>query len=322
MPPGLLRLLLLLTLPLAGSANPVMVRPNEIEFTATVHAKAFDGAWSMPGYHAVAWKDGRSGHAALLEAEVSDTDVLDALERLGARAGNNVPMEAWDKRRDRSNKAPDTAMTGPAVELLLRLPGRAGLVPLADVLQDSGGRGLDLRFGGNRDNIPKWKSGCIVCLYSCPGAKVGNARYTMRDYVDGVTRFTTRPGTLPADGTPVGVVLRLAPVRAALCPPVDRPAPAAGSYRIFRDPVTGQVRAPTPQEAARIAAEESAAAGPAPAFEIVVHPDGMQSVDLHGAFAAKLVITRAPDGTLTVTCLPSGANPPPAPARTPALEEK
>lgn len=67
-----------------------------------------------------------------------------------------------------------------------------------------------MRFGGNRRNIPEWESGCIVCLYSCPGSKVGNARYTVRDYEDGVTRFRVRAGALPRDDTRVGVILRLA----------------------------------------------------------------------------------------------------------------
>ena len=127
--------LLPLVMPLlAAAANPVAVRSNEIEFPATVHAKAFDTDSSMAGYHAIAWKTGRSAHAALFESEVSDTAVLDALESLGARPGNNVPMEAWDKRRDRASWAPDTPMAGPAVEVLLRLPGRTELVPLASVL--------------------------------------------------------------------------------------------------------------------------------------------------------------------------------------------
>ena len=327
---GAIGLLPLLTALLAGASNQVVVRSNEVEFAATVHAKAFDGDSSMPGYHAIAWKDGRSAHAALFEADVSDTDVLDALEGLGAKPGGNVPMEAWDDRRNRASRAPDTRIAGPAVEVLLRLPGRAGLVPLASVLEDPGGRGLDLRFGGNRANIPKWKSGCVVCLYSCPGAKVGNARYTMRDYVEGSTRFRTRAGALPPDGTRVGVVLRLAPPASAHCPPIDPPvllrqgqASGAG-FRVFRDPVTGQVRQPTPEEAARWAAAEPAPEAQ-PAFEIVVHPDGMQSVDLHGAFAASLVIRRGPDGSVTLTCLPPGASPdaPPAPPGASApLEEK
>jgi hypothetical protein len=187
----------------------IVRRPDEIEFTATVNAKAFDSSWMMPGYHALVWRGGRMAHAALLEADVTDRQVIEALEGLGAKPGNNLPMEAWEERKNPKDPAPDTVIAGAAVEVLLGLPSRTDLIPLASVLTDSAGRGLQMRFGGNAGNIPKWKSGCIVCLYSCPGSKVGNARYTVRDYEKGVTRFRARPGVLPPDGTPIRVVLRL-----------------------------------------------------------------------------------------------------------------
>jgi hypothetical protein len=186
----------------------VAVSPDSIEFTATVHAKRFDG-WGMPGYHAIVWKDGGAASFALLRADVSDVEVLDALERLGARPGAAIPMDAWEKRKDPSNPAPDTVITGPVVEVLLRLPGRPEPTPLSEVLEDPGGRGLQMHLGGNRENIPKWKSGCLVCLYSCPGAKVGNAKYTVRDYTKGATKFRVRKDLLPADGTRIGVILRI-----------------------------------------------------------------------------------------------------------------
>ena len=184
--------------------------PDEVEFTAVVNSRAFESGWAMPGYHAIVWKGGRMAHAALLQTDVSDAQILDALAKLGAIPGNNLPMEVWEERKNPKDPAADTVIAGPAVQVLLRLPSRADLVPLAAVLEDSAGRGLDMRFGGNAANIPKWKSGCIVCLYSCPGSKVGNARYTVRDYTKDVTRFRPKPGILPPDGTHVGVVLRLA----------------------------------------------------------------------------------------------------------------
>ena len=42
----------------------------------------------MPGYHLIVWKDGGAAPAALFRAEVTDVQVLDALEKLGARPGN------------------------------------------------------------------------------------------------------------------------------------------------------------------------------------------------------------------------------------------
>jgi len=200
----------------ASDRNPdrgtvVVRRPGEIEFTATVNARSFDRGVMMPGYHAVVWKEGRMAHAALLQADVTDVEILDALESLGARAGATLPMDAWEARRDPRNAAPDRHVSGDGIEILLRLPGRAALMPLADALEDPGGRGLDMRLAGNRANVPKWKSGCAV--------KVGNARYTVRDWEKKVTLFRSRRGALPADGSKVGVVMRRAPPAAPPSPP-------------------------------------------------------------------------------------------------------
>ena len=197
----------------APPEGPLRVGPREIEFPATVSRKAFERellGMGMPGYHLIVWKDGGAAVAALFRAEVSDTQVLDALERLGAQPGNALGMATWEERKDPSSKAPDQVIQGPPVEVLVRVPGRPALVPLDQILEDPGRRGFDMRFGGHRANIPKWKSGCIVCLYSCPGSKVGNARYTVRDWVKGTTRFRVRKDApLPEDGGRVGIVFRL-----------------------------------------------------------------------------------------------------------------
>jgi hypothetical protein len=203
----------LATHPGAASADPLRVGEREIEFPATVSRKAFERellGMGMPGYHLIVWKDGGAAMAALFRAEVNDVQVLDALERLGARPGNALGMAAWDERKEPSSKAPDQVIAGPPVEVLVRVPGRPAPLTLDQILEDPGGRGFDMRFGGHRANIPKWKSGCVVCLYSCPGSKVGNARYTVRDWVKGTTRFRVRKDApLPADGERVGIVFRL-----------------------------------------------------------------------------------------------------------------
>jgi len=163
----------------------------------------------MAGYHFLVWADGRSSGEALLRAHVSDVEVLDALEALGAAPGNAVGIDAWDDRYDRESPAADTVVTGPRVEITVLVPGRDAPLRLEDILLDPGGRGFDMRFGGHRDNIPAWLSGCVVCLYSCPGSKVGNAAYTVRDHVDETTHFGVRPDVLPPDGTEVTVRIAL-----------------------------------------------------------------------------------------------------------------
>jgi len=212
-------LLALLALLVAGVAlrsrsaeqkGVIRISGRKIELPAVVTKSAFEREiLGMPGYHLIVWKDGRAAPAALFRAEVTDTEVLDALERLGAKPGNALGMATWEERKDPASHAPDQIIAGPPVEVLVKVPGRRAPLALAEILEDPGGRGFDMRFGGHRANIPRWKSGCVVCLYSCPGSKVGNARYTVRDYVKGTTRFRVRRGVLPEDGGRVGVVLRL-----------------------------------------------------------------------------------------------------------------
>jgi len=187
----------------------VRISGDTIEFPATVAAAGFNRRWGMPGYHAIVWRGGRAALAALFRADVTDVQVLDALESLGGKPGNALGMETWDERKDPKNPAPDHQIAGPPVEILVQLPGRSAPTPLAELLDDPGGRGLDMRLGGHRANIPKWHSGCIVCLYSCPGSKLGNARYTVRDYVRETTRFRAKAGALPPDGTRVKILIRL-----------------------------------------------------------------------------------------------------------------
>lgn len=173
-----------------------------------VNAEGF-ASGSMPGYHLIVFRGGAAAASALFRAGVTDLEVLEALEFLGAHPGNALSPEAWEERDDPASGAPDAVIAGPPVEVLVRRPGDAAPVPLASLLEDPGGRGVEMRFGGHRANMPRWRSGCIACLYSCPGSKVGNARYTVRDYVQGATAFRVRPGALPADGTAVTLVLRL-----------------------------------------------------------------------------------------------------------------
>jgi hypothetical protein len=192
------------------SAGAVRVSGRQIEFPAVVTAGSFEReVLGMPGYHLIVWKDGKAASAALFRAEVTDTEVLDALERLGAKPGNVLGMATWEERKDAASHAPDAIIQGPPIEILVKVPRRKKPLTLAEILEDPGGRGFDMRFGGHRANIPKWKSGCVVCLYSCPGSKVGNARYTVRDYMKGTTRFRVKDGVLPEDGKRVNVILRL-----------------------------------------------------------------------------------------------------------------
>lgn len=199
----------------AQESPPAGVRTTAdgIEFPAAVDRSGFERRlFGMPGYHLIVWEEGRAASSALFRAAVSDVEVLDALEALGAVPGDALEMATWEERDDPDAAAPRKVIAGPQVEVLVRIPGRAEPLTLTDILDDHGGRGFDMRFGGHRANVPRWRSGCVVCLYSCPGSKVGNAAYTVRDWVEGTTRFRVKDGVLPPDGTDVAIVFRLPPM--------------------------------------------------------------------------------------------------------------
>ena len=179
-----------------------------MEFPAVVNVAGFSQG-EMAGYHLVVWREGGAADAALFQATVSDTEVLDALESLGATPGDALDIDSWEDRNDDSSWKPDQVVEGPALEILVRVAGGGELLTLAEILDDPAGLGFDMRFGGHRANIPKWRSGCVACLYSCPGGKTGNACYTVRDFVKGTTRFRARPGILPSDGSAVTLRLQL-----------------------------------------------------------------------------------------------------------------
>ena len=128
-----------------------------------------------------------------------------------------------------------------------------------------------------------------------------------------------------------GVAILGMPLRAdePACPGIDPVArdlsrPQAG-LRAFRDPVTGKLRPPTREEAAALARTQAQAAPEREiAFEVVVHPNGMKSVDLQGAFDQATVATRNPDGSIRMRCVParSTADVGAAAAPRPAPEER
>ena len=191
------------------SAEVIVLNADRaLEVSAVVNAAGFSQG-EMAGYHLIVWKGGAAAEAALFQVAASDSDILDALEALGAVAGDALDIDTWEQRNDDSSREPDRVVEGPPLEIFVRPSAAGELLRLSEILEDEGGAGFEMRFGGHRANIPKWRSGCVTCLYSCPGGKTGNARYTVRDFVRGTTRFRVRPGVLPEDGRPVTLRFQL-----------------------------------------------------------------------------------------------------------------
>lgn len=157
------------------------------------------------GHHAITWAGGSQSEKALIQSHVPDRAVAEALAGLGLGDGGGIPAEAWGSLSDPAAPEPDLRAAGAPLRVEVRWDGSGAWRPLATLLQDGGEpAALDLRFADNRQWIARYGSGCVVCLASCPGSKIANAGYSMRQNHAGEMEFTPVAG-LPKDGTAVEV---------------------------------------------------------------------------------------------------------------------
>ena len=194
----------------AAGAVTVDRARREIRFTATVQPNAMARPFGVEGHHAIVWKGGRSSFWALFAADASDRDVRRALDSLGARAGENLTPDTWNRRDDPVSAAPDRRVEGTPIDVFVEWPGSKRRIPLAELIAEKGQRAplLDFRYGGNERYQDEFKSGCIVCLYSCPGGAVGNHAHTIRDYEKDGPVYSSRSERLPRGGTRVTIILK------------------------------------------------------------------------------------------------------------------
>ncbi len=79
-----------------------------------------------------------------------------------------------------------------------------------EVVLESNKKPIQMRFGGNLANANAKKTGCLLCLDSCPVGIVSNAQYTY-GAIEKRKEVSMKGNNdvLPADGTRVIVTLRL-----------------------------------------------------------------------------------------------------------------
>lgn len=105
-----------------------------------------------------------------------------------------------------------------------------------------------------------------------------------------------------------------------------KPVAGTASMVVARDPVTGQLRAPTAEEMRELNALRPQAAPVAP--QVVVLPDGTKMIRLGDESMRYVVARRNPDGTLTQVCVEgaeaaaAAAQKPSSPSSTPRKEER
>jgi hypothetical protein len=196
----------------ATQAAPV-VDPDARTVTFRAVARGDGFQRSLPPdhrYHAIVHGEGSAAPKALFVTETPDTSIARALRDLGADDGGGVPLAAWTLRWLPLVPQPRSRVAGSALHVTVEWEGAERPHTLEELLLDPGEQGVDVRFGGNEEHNHHWPSGCVLCLFSCPGGVMSNAAYTIRDHQRGVTEFEPGP-LLPPSGTPVTIVVAFAP---------------------------------------------------------------------------------------------------------------
>lgn len=183
---------------------------GELRFTATVQPGAMDRPFGVKGHHAIVWSGGRASTWALFKSHATDHSVRRALRALGAGAGENLTPATWTERKDPSNPEPDKRVEGTPIDVFVTWRGAPRPMPLGALIAEKGRSvpDFDFRFGGNEHYQPEFKSGCIVCLYSCPGGAIGNRSKTIRDYTREGVIYTSIREKLPPAGSQVTIILK------------------------------------------------------------------------------------------------------------------
>lgn len=158
-----------------------------VEVAARYHPTRFTDGPGLKNHHFVVWEGGRAADNALFSTLASDSAVALALVAAGGVPGDNLTKESWTKRRSARSPDPDLRVEGSPITLKVVYGDQT--FPAENVLRDLAGKRYALRFGGHLHLVPVWHSGCVVCLQSCPGGKVSNCAYTMRDLAADASRF-------------------------------------------------------------------------------------------------------------------------------------
>jgi hypothetical protein len=164
---------------------------RSVDLAGIYHPSRFNAGGGEHNHSFVTWEGGLAAPNALFTTFSPDSAVYDALVSIGAVPGDNLIYYPWSEISNPRNPGPDRKTLGSPVTIEIVYGGR--LFQPSAFLHDENDRPFAFRFSGNKKFIPEMRTGCIVCLESCPGGKIGNATYTMRELIKKVARFTMKP---------------------------------------------------------------------------------------------------------------------------------
>ena len=178
-------------------ANPIMV--DQAKETVSLLAEINGKYFYTPTRHALVFEGGSNGNKSVFRALVNVGPFHNALVEVGAKAGENMTLQNKEK----------THVQGDILLVTVTWEGADREYDLDEVITDSNGKPLVMRFGGNLPAALKKRTGCLLCLDSCPVGVVSNFTYTYGAVEKrGEVTFMGNGNVLPPDGSLVVIKLK------------------------------------------------------------------------------------------------------------------
>ncbi len=181
-------------------AEPVIIDADkkEVIIEAIVNGKYFN---SPSRHHGIVFEGGKYGDRAVLIGLSDEREVYQALIDIGAIAGDNLKLEEYTK----VSKNVD----GQKLDVFVTWDGLGKEIPFAEIIKSDDVRDMDIRFGGNFEAAKENRTGCILCLDSCPIAITSDAAYATAELDSKKIDKFIRDDVLPKDGEKVSVIFRI-----------------------------------------------------------------------------------------------------------------
>lgn len=171
--------------------NPIKINEEagSVSFLAEVNGKYF----YQPTRHGAVFKGGKNGDKSVFRTFADHKTFYESLMKLGFEPGDNMTLENKEK----------TFVQGDVLDVTVTWDGANKEYSLDEVIKDSNGKPIVMRFGGNLLNAVKLNTGCLLCLDSCPVGIVSNASYTYGSVEKRAeVAFTGKKDVLLFDATP------------------------------------------------------------------------------------------------------------------------
>lgn len=181
-------------------AVPVVIDNDnkEVIIEATVNGKYFN---RPSRHHGIVFKGGKYGDRAVLVGLADEREFYQALKDIGCVEGTNLTMEDMKLSK---------AVKGEPLDVFVTWEGLSKEIPFSEVIKSSEERPIDVRFGGNFEAAKSNRTGCILCLDSCPIAITSDAAFATAELDSKKIDKYIREDVLPADGSKVYVIFRIA----------------------------------------------------------------------------------------------------------------